>query len=382
MNEMTSRERLLAAYEHKPVDRVPCSPRVWAWMGAYYGDTDHRTLLRMTDEFGFDPHVNVGVYPSPVGLTPNVNFDLPQVEISAVEEPPSGRLRVVRRVFKTPARELTDVTKLPPPDDRSFGVSPNPVRTEFLVKERDDLEALRYLMPDPAAVSLEPYFAAERLFGERGLVSLNIMSPVCHRAGDAVAMEDLMVAFHQDREFFDALMGMFHDQMMAEVEHALEAGVRHFFANWYYNSMSAGWSPTIWRESFAPRLAAMCDRVHAAGGTVNLYDDGKFMPVAELMAEAGIDVLQTLTPPPVGDADLAELKRTLGDRVCLMGYVDLIHVVQRGTPELIDDTVKEALETAGPTGFILGSSDSFREGTPAENIRAYFEAARRYGRMS
>jgi len=30
-------------------------------------------------------------------------------------------------------------------------------------------------------------------------------------------------------------------------------------------------------------------------------------------------------------------------------------------------------------GFILGSSDSFREDTPEENVRAYFRAARRYG---
>jgi len=169
--------------------------------------------------------------------------------------------------------------------------------------------------------------------------------------------------------------------MMDEVEAAIRAGVKHFFANWYYNSMSAGWSPRIWEDVFAPQLREMCDRVHAAGGTVNLYDDGKFMPVAELMADAGIDALQTLTPPPVGDTDLAELKRRIGDRVCLMGYVDLIYVIQRGTPELVEQTVKEAIDIAGPTGFILGSSDSFREGSPVENIRAYFDAARKYGKL-
>ena len=382
MKEMTSRQRLLAAYSHQPVDRIPCSPRVAAWMREYYGDSGLETVLHMADEFGFDPHTNVGVHSHPVGLTPSVSFNLPQVEMSAAEEEPDGDLRVVRRVFKTPAGELTDVTKIPPAGDRTFGMSPNPVRTEFLVKERHDLEALRYLMPDHSAVSMEPYFTAERLFGERGLVALNIMSPLCHRAGDALSMEDLMVAFYEDREFFDALVGMFHSEMMAEIEHAIEAGVVHFFANWYYNSMSAGWSPTIWREAFAPQLTAMCDRVHAVGGTVNFYDDGKFMPIADLLADTGIDVLQTLTPPPVGDTDLAELKRRIGDRVCLMGYVDLIYVVQRGTPELIDQTVKQAIEIAGPTGFILGSSDSFRDGTPVENIRAYFDAARRYGPMT
>ena len=95
MEEMTSRHRLLAAYEHQPVDRIPCSPRVWAWMLEYYGDAGHQTLLRMADEFGFDPHVAVGVFSHPAGLTPSISFDLPNVEAS-VEESQDGSLRVVR----------------------------------------------------------------------------------------------------------------------------------------------------------------------------------------------------------------------------------------------------------------------------------------------
>jgi uroporphyrinogen decarboxylase len=192
-------------------------------------------------------------------------------------------------------------------------------------------------------------------------------------------MEELMMDYHGNRPFFDELLGIFQREMMDEVRAALKAGVRHLFANWYYNSMSAGWSPAIWKEVFAPHLKEMTSAVHAAGGTVNFYDDGKCMPIVELLADCGIDVLQTLTPPPVGDVDLAEVKKRIGRRVCLMGYVDLLYVIQRGTPELIDRTVHEAIETAGPTGFILGTSDSIRDGTPVENVHAYFDAARKYG---
>ena len=103
------------------------------------------------------------------------------------------------------------------------------------------------------------------------------------------------------------------------------------------------------------------------------------MPLLETFVDCGIDVLQTLTPPPIADVDLAEAKCRIGDRVCLMGYVDLLHVLLRGTPELIEHTVKEALEIAGPEGFILGTSDSVRDGTPVENVRAYFDAAKLYG---
>jgi uroporphyrinogen-III decarboxylase len=105
------------------------------------------------------------------------------------------------------------------------------------------------------------------------------------------------------------------------------------------------------------------------------------MDSMELIASTGIDVLETCTPPPVGDFDLAEAKRTIGDEVTLKGYVDLLYVLKHGTPDLVEETVREAMEIAKPGGgFIIGSSDSFREGTPAENLEAYWRACVEYGR--
>jgi uroporphyrinogen decarboxylase len=46
----------------------------------------------------------------------------------------------------------------------------------------------------------------------------------------------------------------------------------------------------------------------------------------------------------------------------------------------VEEAVRRAIDIAAPGGgFILGSSDSIRDGTPAENVRAYFDAAHKYG---
>jgi len=69
-----------------------------------------------------------------------------------------------------------------------------------------------------------------------------------------------------------------------------------------------------------------------------------------------------------------------GDATTVKGYVDLLHVIKHGTPELVEKTVPEAMKIAKPGGgSIIRSSDSFREGTPRENIVAYFEACKQYG---
>ena len=106
------------------------------------------------------------------------------------------------------------------------------------------------------------------------------------------------------------------------------------------------------------------------------------MQVIEDYADTGADVLETLTPPPVGDIDLAAAKKLVGDRIVLKGYVDLLYVLKLGTPEMIRETVREAVEKAGYDGrFILGTSDSIRDGTPEQNVKEYFEAAKRYVKL-
>ena len=129
-----------------------------------------------------------------------------------------------------------------------------------------------------------------------------------------------------------------------------------------------------------PLIRQHADLVHRYDGIYHVYDDGKMMRTLGDYVDAGADVVETLTPPPVGDVDLAEAKRRYGDRTCLKGYVDLLYVLKMGTPALVERTVREAIEVAAPGGgFILGTSDSIREGTPMANLNAYFEAARTYG---
>ena len=101
----------------------------------------------------------------------------------------------------------------------------------------------------------------------------------------------------------------------------------------------------------------------------------------ELIASTGIDILETCTPPPTGDFDLAAAKKAIGDHTTIKGFIDLLHVVKNGTPATIDEAVRDAMQIAKPGGgFIIGSSDSFREGTPRVNITAYFQACLEYGR--
>lgn len=372
---MTGRERILATIRHQEPDRVPISPRIWAWLLAEHGRCDLATHLRELPDL--DP-----LHPIDDGTMNVIDefpdaYDLPGVKVEQ-RKYAEGDFTAVERTFHTPAGPLSDRILIPP-SGREFGVQPNPVRTEHLVKTSEDLERLKYILV-PINQDYRHYHAARRELGDRGVLVVTVRCALDHNAGHARDMEDLMVDYYDNRPFFDANLRLFHARSLAQIKAALEAGADGIFGTWYFASLSSGWSPAIFKEVFVPLIREHVELTHRYGAIYNYYDDGRLAGSMDLIAGAGVDVLETCTPPPTGDFDLAAAKARIGGKVTLKGYVDLLHVVKDGTPALIEATVRAAMDIAKPGGgFILGSSDSFREGTPRENIAAYFAAGRKYG---
>jgi len=379
---MTSKQRLMAAIRHEEVDYVPCSPRIWAWLKEYYGNSDWKTHLHAAKEFDFDPTIIISSgIPNYFTATDDSVDGLSDVEIK-IEVRDDKNSNIIIRNINTPAGPLREVIRVPKPGHIEYGISPNPMRLEHLVKDSSDLEKLKYLFPDPKKCNiLKEYEQIEREVGEDGIVEVTINSPLDYHAEEAYGLENIMIDYYERRDFIEKLINLFHKNMMTETKAVLEKGVKIIFGSWFLCSMSVGWSPSIYQELFAPLLKEHVDLVHSYGAIYNFYDDGKCMKIIDTLKKCGIDIIETLTPPPVGDIDLAEVKRRIGKQVCLKGYIDLLYVIKMGTPDLIKNKVKEAIEIAAPgSGFILGTSDSIRDGTPLKNVRAYFNAARKYGR--
>lgn len=372
---MSGRERILATIRHEKPDRVPIAPRVWAWLMAEYGSQDLATHLKAFPDLD-------QMYPVEDGTLNIVDefpdtYNLPDVKLEQ-RRYPEGDFMAVERTFHTPARKLSDRILIAP-SGREYGVTPNPVRTEHLLKSPADLPALRYILA-PVNTNYDFLAPLVRQVGDRGVISVVVRCALDHNAGHARDMQDLMVDYYDDRAFFDECIALFHQRSLAQIKAALEGGAECIFGTWYFASLSSGWSPAIFKEVFVPLIREHVELTHRYGGVYDYYDDGRLAGSMEMIAATGVDVLETCTPPPTGDFDLALAKRTIGGRTTLKGYIDLLHVVKDGTPASIEQAVRSAMEIGKPGGrFIIGSSDSFREGTSRENLDAYFAACKKYG---
>ena len=85
------------------------------------------------------------------------------------------------------------------------------------------------------------------------------------------------------------------------------------------------------------------------------------MPILEDLATMGPDALETFTPPEMGaDVNLAEAKRRIGDKVCMIGGFNQVHYLLGCTEKATRDYVRKCFDEAGGGGsYILAPSDHF-----------------------
>jgi uroporphyrinogen-III decarboxylase len=137
-------------------------------------------------------------------------------------------------------------------------------------------------------------------------------------------------------------------------------------------------SPKIFERFVAPYDADLIACAHEVGQRIVYHTCGGMMPILEQIADMAPDAMETFTPPTMGgDVDLADAKRRIGARVCMIGGFDQHHDLWRCSPDQTRRAVRRCFERAGEGGgYILAPSDHFFDAEPAL-IAAFADEARK-----
>lgn len=138
-------------------------------------------------------------------------------------------------------------------------------------------------------------------------------------------------------------------------------------------------SPDFLRRTFIRCLRNMCEPLRRAGIKVIFHSDGNVTDLIDDMLDAGISGLNPIEP--LAGMDIGYLKRRYGKNLILVGNVDCSQVLPLGTVEQVRAATRECIRQASPGGgHFIGSSSEITPSTPLENILAFYEACREYGR--
>ncbi len=117
-----------------------------------------------------------------------------------------------------------------------------------------------------------------------------------------------------------------------------------------------------------PYLKRICDAF--PDDWVKLYhNDADVDACLEHLPDAGFNMLNWGK-----QLDVAEVKRRVGGRMCLMGNVNPLEVGVRGTPQEVRDATLHVLEGSGGEHIVLSLGGGVSPGMPRENIRAMLDS--------
>ncbi|MEK6796941.1 MAG: uroporphyrinogen decarboxylase family protein [Spirochaetota bacterium] len=133
----------------------------------------------------------------------------------------------------------------------------------------------------------------------------------------------------------------------------------------------------MWEENIKPYHMRMNSVIHEYGAKIIYHSDGAVMQAEPGLMDMGIDVLQALQFDAKGmSADV--LKSSYGDTLCFEGGVSVQSTLPFGTPDDVRRETEERIRVLGKNGgYICGPSHCIQDGTPPENICALFDTAAR-----
>jgi uroporphyrinogen decarboxylase len=149
---------------------------------------------------------------------------------------------------------------------------------------------------------------------------------------------------------------------------------------------TSGWltfqTPEMFEAISFKNLRDVTAVAKAAGIPTQVHCCGREAYLVEVAAtRTDLSCIEPLEIPPMGDCDLADLKRRFGRRICLKGNLHTTDVMLRGTAAQVREAAKRAIDDAAEGGgFILSTGDQVPRDTPFANIEAMVDVARTYGR--
>jgi uroporphyrinogen decarboxylase len=122
----------------------------------------------------------------------------------------------------------------------------------------------------------------------------------------------------------------------------------------------------------------MVDVIHEEGAKVIKHSDGNLWLILDSIVGTGIDGINPIEP--IAGMDIAEVKQKYGKRACLVGNIDVSHLLPHGTESEVEAAVKECIRKASyGGGHIICSSNSIHSSVNPRNYLAMINAARRFG---
>lgn len=384
---MNRRERFLATIVGRPVDRAPVTLFIQHqghFVAQLCPDTDphdaeslDRNVVELQRQFGADVFVRLLFDFDDADAPPRggVDFNKSRADWQVgTKRSKRGEVDVYEQTIRTPGGVLSQEFSVSQPHRGTFlhACTRKPIQT------RGDLALARTYEPRMPAGFAEK--AARRVarikavVGDDGIVGMWAPHGPFNNASLLVDTDILYCLFLTDPPFYAELMEFALDRASDYASAMVASGIDVLIVS--ANVAGGFLGRATYDAHVLPYERRFVDFCQRSGVAVLLHNCGQIMSLVSSYKEVGPRIVEPFSPPPLGDADLAVAKSEVDGRYTVIGGVDQVNVLQRGTTEEVKRVTASTVESGKPGGrFIVQSADFLEYNTPVENVAAFVETA-------
>ncbi len=266
-----------------------------------------------------------------------------------------------------------------PPWIAEMGVDPNTGRTfvkKGLLTDRDSLKYFDDFLPDPdnparyekVAEWLEKYREDFAVFARIRLGSASTF--------ESMGLDVFSVMLFEDPDLVKEIHRRFSEWSARVVQHLNKMDFDFIWANDDHADNNSSWvNMEMYEEFIKPSQMLVANEIRKPW---IFHSDGNLFPILDGLVTLGMNAVHPVQPAAM---DINRLKAEYGDKVCIVGNIDLDYTLTRGTPEETEAEVKDRLAKIGRGGgYVISSANSITDYCKVENVLAMSRAVKQYGK--
>ncbi len=245
-----------------------------------------------------------------------------------------------------------------------------------LISEWAEFET--YPWPDPETIDYSNLVeCAESLYP--GMQIISGVGGIFTRVWRVMGFDTFCYALGDQSELVEAMFRRVGETQLAVFRRIVE--MDQIGAMWYGDDLAYASGtivhPDILRRHLFPYLEEMGAICREHDLPFVIHSDGDLRQILPDLIACGFNAIHPLEPKAM---DSREIKESYGDRLCLLGNIEIGEILTQGTPADVEADVMRRIRTLAPGGgYAVGSSNTVAHFVKLENFKAMVSATRKYG---
>ncbi len=354
--QMTNRERLLAALNRKETDRMPWSPLI----DHYYFSSLPAQNINLTDMEVFK-YLGIDI------MQRHAASPKETIKNTTVRTEKNGD--TTRKYLDTPVGSIYI-------EERATGKT-NYI-AKHLVESLEDIKVYTYICKNTTYTPLvNEYIEIDKQIGDDGLATLTgKVSPLQDLLQFDSGVENTVYLKLDYPEEMDELLHEMHQRNIRQYNALMEYPCPVVFD--YEDTSTTVMNREMLTDNCMPHFNEYADICHNSGKLFITHMCGKLAGFADIIPLGRQDGIDSVCPPTTGDLASWDARKAFGEKV-IIGGIEPPSLVWMSVEETLNTVVEiiEKLETK--RSFILSTGDATPHGAPINNLLAITDLIKALG---